>query len=121
MHGARRQIQSRARIRDELAAVTIERRIAREFLGGELGVESARPLLLEAPRGRHSRSSGARAFTRCARDTLSEQIVVGDHGNLDAQIDAIEQRSGKPGAIARDFRLAAATAAGTVAEISAGT
>jgi hypothetical protein len=60
---------------------------------------------------------GLRVFARrCAR----EQVGQTRGAQLDAQIDAIEQRTGEPPAIARHLQAAAAAAARGVPEVAAG-
>ena len=51
----------------------------------------------------------------------ADEVAIGHGGNLEVDVDPVEQRAGDPGAVALDVQRRAAAGVGRVAEVAAGT
>lgn len=100
---------------EQLRALAVRQAMAVDVAGFERGIGFALPLSLQGVGGGDARPDRRRSFSGVA----GGQLGFGDGGNVDMQVDSVEQRSGEFAPVAADLFGGAATA--RLAEIAAGT
>ena len=75
------------------------------------------PRPLHRSRVLHPGPDGGAGLARLAPD----QIAIGDRGNLEVDVDPVEQRAGDPRAVALDGQRAAVTGMRWIARVATGT